>query len=166
MANGSREEGIRVDLRLTGRVAAIIREALIRRKGEELSPRDIGKEIKKGVVFLANEGFFEYENPFEWLEDKAKEYLGLEEENKETEEVKRLLEELKAVVEQLEKLGVPVQKVINLRGEEKTETSAKGEGDNSPLVGFGNFAPPDEGSNRKKGKTEKGDDDIKISIDF
>ena len=51
MANGSREEGIRVDLRLTGRVAAIIREALIRRKGEELSPRDIGKEIKKGVVF-------------------------------------------------------------------------------------------------------------------
>ena len=115
---------------------------------------------------MANEGFFEYENPFEWLEDKAKEYLGLEEENKETEEVKRLLEELKAVVEQLEKLGVPVQKVINLRGEEKTETSAKGEGDNSPLVGFGNFAPPDEGSNRKKGKTEKGDDDIKISIDF
>ncbi|GEM_PF-2226351 len=164
MVDKDREGVIRVDLRLTGRVAGLIREALLRRKGEELSARDIGKEIKRGVIFLANEGFFEYENPFKWLEEKAKEYLGIDDEREETEEVKKLLEELKVVVEKLENLGVPVRKVVNFPQEEGNKLIVQnGKREEGPLVGLGDFTPQRE---EKEDEGPDKNDGIKISIDF
>jgi len=166
MEDKKREGVIRVDLRLTGRVAGLIREALLRRKGEELSSRDIGKEIKKGVVFLANEGFFEYENPFEWLEDKAKEYLGVEEDKEETEEVKKLLEELKVVVEKLESLGVPVRNILNPQKGINEDNRQRLDENQAPFVGFGDFSLPQKGESEKKTDEKEDNDGIRISIDF